>query len=135
MAPLVFSKNLTMKKLALLLSIVLITMYVSCKKENDGPGEIYGRWKLTETLSDPGDGSGKYIKVKEDKYVAFDASGKILGDALPDLLTFRILDSVRIEVTAKNQKQPLTYWYKVSRTKLTLNPPCIEGCGLRFERK
>jgi hypothetical protein len=127
-----------MKKILLILLAAASIIYVSCKKtdDNDGPGEVYGKWKLTETMQDPGDGSGKYIKVTGDaKYITLDKSGKFEGDAIPELLTFKILDSVRMEVTGKNQSQPYNYRYKVSAKSLTLNPPCIEGCGFRFVRQ
>jgi hypothetical protein len=127
-----------MKKILLILLAAASIIYVSCKKtdDSDGPGEVYGKWKLTETMQDPGDGSGKYIKVTGDaKYITLDKSGKFEGDAIPELLTFKILDSVRMEVTGKNQSQPYNYRYKVSAKSLTLNPPCIEGCGFRFVRQ
>jgi len=124
-----------MKKLLLPLLAILCIFYLSCKKGNDSPGEIYGTWKLTETLMDPGDGSGKYQKAKgKDKYLILEKSGKIEGDVLTEFSTFKILDSVRIELKAKSNNQVLTYYYKVSAKSLTLNPPCIEGCGLRFKR-
>lgn len=130
-------KQLFDMKKALLLSIFcLSTLFFGCKKSTEGSGELYGKWKLTETLNDPGDGSGKYMKVKGDaKYLILNHSGKIEGDATPDLLTFKIVDSVRIEVTSKNYTQPFTYLYKATAKTLTLNPPCIEGCGLRFIRQ
>ncbi|HKG08553.1 MAG TPA: hypothetical protein VKB19_18940, partial [Pedobacter sp.] len=52
-----------MKKVMLALLIITAASYISCKKEGDTAGELYGKWKLTEQLSDPGDGSGKYQKV------------------------------------------------------------------------
>lgn len=66
-------------------------------------GEVYGTWKLTEIWQDPGDGSGKYIKVTgHTKYLTLEQSGKIKGDAIPDLYVFKILDSVRMEITKPN---------------------------------
>jgi hypothetical protein len=127
-----------MKKILLILLAAASIIYVSCKKtdNNDGPGEVYGKWKLTETMQDPGDGSGKYIKVSGDaKYLTLNKSGKFEGDALPDLFSFRILDSVKMEVSSNTYKMPMTYYYKVSAKSLQLNPPCIEGCGYRFERQ
>lgn len=125
-----------MKKLWLALFIVFSVSFVSCKKGNNGPGEIYGTWKLTETWNDPGDGSGKYTKVEGPaKYVTFDRSGNIKGNAMPDAVKYKILDSTQLEITAKNYPQPLNYRYKVASNTLELNPPCYEGCGLRFVRK
>jgi len=132
-----------MKKRLLLLLAIACLLYVSCKKSdnnNDGPGEVYGKWKLTETMFDIGNGNGKYTKVNgETKYLTLeksaDKAGKFKGDALPDLFSFRILDSVKMEVYSNTYKMPLTYYYKVSAKSLQLNPPCIEGCGYRFVRE
>ena len=115
---------------------VFSLVYLGCKKEEDGPGEVYGTWKLTETMNDPGDGSGKYKKVEGDlKYLTLERSGEISGDVLSNLERFNVLDSARIEFSTKTAKERVIYYYKVSANSLTLNPPCIEGCGLRFVRK
>ncbi|MBT2560520.1 hypothetical protein J7E50_23745 [Pedobacter sp. ISL-68] len=132
-----------MKKVLLLLLAIAGVLYVSCKKtdkDNDGPGEVYGKWKLTETMQDPGDGSGRYKKVSgQAKYLILsksaDKAGKFEGDALPDLFSFRILDSVKMEVYSNTYKMPMIYQYKVSAKSLQLNPPCFEGCGYRFVRE
>jgi len=125
-----------MKKALFLVVMIIGFFYSSCKKTVDGPGEIYGTWKLTETLNDPGDGSGKYIKVKGDaKYLILRSTGQVTGDAMPELTAFRVLDSSRVEIFTKNYTMPLTYYYKVTAKTLTLNPPCIEGCGLKFVRQ
>ncbi|MCX2574574.1 hypothetical protein [Pedobacter sandarakinus] len=123
-------------KIYMVLGITIIVL-LSCGKNplSDRPGEVYGTWKLTETLFDPGDGSGKYEKVKENKSLNLSKTGIISGDALPDLNAFRILDSVRMEVTLKANQTILVYRYKATANMLTLNPPCIEGCGYRFIRR
>lgn len=124
-----------MKKTIAIFAAAVCILYFSCKKLTDGVGEVYGKWKLTESYMDPGDGSGKYQPVKENLFLTFDKSGKVTGDAAPTLLTFKILDSINIEFTATGQNRPIVYRYKVSERALTLNPPCIEGCGLRFIRQ
>ncbi|WP_316832472.1 hypothetical protein [Pedobacter aquatilis] len=127
-----------MKKILTPLVIILAFIsYTACKKSSisDGPGEVYGKWKLTETLFDPGDGSGKYTKVKEDKYLTMYKEGKMEGDALPDLSAFKIVDSVTMEVTSKTYNRVLPYRYKATANTLVLNPPCFEGCGYKFVRQ
>ena len=124
-----------MKKLLLLLSIVIGITYSSCKKNNDGLGEVYGKWKLVETLADPGDGSGKYIKTKEDLSLVLTKSGKVEGDAMLNTESFKVLDSVSIEFKNSNPAQTITYRYKVTNNSLWLYPPCIEGCGFHYTRK
>lgn len=132
-----------MKKIVLLILATAGLLYISCKKTDkgiDGPGEVYGKWKLIETMQDPGDGSGRYKKVTgAAKYLVLsksaDNAGKFEGDAIPDLFSFRILDSVKMEVSSNTYKTPLIYYYKVSAKSLQLNPPCFEGCGYRFVRE
>lgn len=124
-----------MKKLQLTLFIGLVLSIASCKKENNGSKEIYGSWKLTATRNDPGGGNSVYIKVSENKYATFDTDGNIKGDAMPELISYKILDSVRMEVKSKIYADPLIYRYKITSNALELNPPCIEFCGLRFVRK
>ncbi|WP_316828890.1 hypothetical protein [Pedobacter miscanthi] len=132
-----------MKKTSLFLLAVIVLLYVSCKKtnkDNNGPVEVYGRWKLTETRFDIGSGNTPYQKVSgQAKYLTLeksaDKAGKFKGDAIPDIFAFRILDSIRMEVFSNTYKMPSTYYYKVSANTLELNPPCIEGCGYRFVRE
>ncbi|SDF97620.1 hypothetical protein SAMN05421827_102293 [Pedobacter terrae] len=128
-----------MRKILLLLALVGI-INGSCKKSDDRPGEVYGEWKLTETLADIGNGQGKYKKVTgEAKYLKVERSGdqvgRFTGNAMPNLLSFKILDSVRMEVYSSNYQMPAIFRYQVSAKSLELNPPCIEGCGYRFVRK
>ncbi|WP_342331852.1 hypothetical protein [Pedobacter sp. FW305-3-2-15-E-R2A2] len=128
-----------MKKGLLLLFIAISGLFFSCKKNKDKSEavEIYGKWKLTETMADPGDGSGKYIKATgEPKYLSFSQDGKLEGDALSfETFRYRILDSARIEVLYNVYLQPQIYGYKLSSKTLEIYPPCIEGCGLRFVRQ
>ncbi|WP_316816693.1 hypothetical protein [Pedobacter nyackensis] len=123
-----------MKKSLFIITAFLGLFFTACKKNEEGTGKLYGNWKLKETLADPGDGSGRYIMVKEDKYLKMSPSGKITGDALPGLSDFKIVDSVRIEVYSKNTNQNSIFYYTVTGNTLTLNPPCTEACGLKFIR-
>jgi hypothetical protein len=124
-----------MRKLALILLAITTFFYIACKKESSKESTIYGKWKLTETLADPGDGSGKYMPVKgAAKYVVLEESGKISGEAFPEAISFKIVDSIRLEITFKDRKEPASFRYKVSGSILEINPPCIEQCGLRFRR-
>jgi hypothetical protein len=54
-----------MKKLLPLL--LCLISFSACEKENDKsceePGDLVGKWKLTEIRSDPGDGSGRWQSV------------------------------------------------------------------------
>lgn len=125
-----------MKTFWLALFIAFTASFVSCKKDRNTTGEIYGTWKLTETWTDPGDGSGKYIKATgKARYITFERSGEISGDAIADLYRFRILNSDQIEILSTKYKMPEIYHYKLNGNNLELNPRCFEGCGLKFIRK
>lgn len=128
-----------MKKGLLLLFIAISGLFFSCKKDKakSEAVEIYGKWKLTETMSDPGDGSGKYMKVTgEPKYLSFNKDGKLKGDALSlETFRYRILDSARVEILYNVYLPPTIFTYKLTSKTLSLHPPCIEGCGLRFVRQ
>ena len=98
------------------------------------PKAIIGTWKLTESLADPGDGSGKYTPVTgPDKFITFDGNGKVTGEAAPNITGYRILDTNKIEFTTV-QNTTMTFRYKITGNQLELNPPCIEACGSKFVR-
>jgi len=122
-----------MKKLLLTCAILCTALLFSCKKDTQGTGEIFGKWLLTEQYSDPGDGSGTYQKVKERKTATFSRTGEITGEVFESPTSFKVLDSVRMEITTKINTY--VYRYKVTDKYLQLNPPCIEGCGLKFVRE
>lgn len=114
--------------------ITFITLLSSCKKEDKGSTEIYGTWKLTEVWDDPGNGSGKYTKVKgKPRYIVIDTAGKLEGDAMPGIVGYKILDKERMEILSPVYTLTV-YQYKLTGNNLELNPPCDEGCGLKFKR-
>ena len=113
---------------------------VKCKNGKAVPMPFYdakavvGKWKLTETLADPGDGSGRYTPVTGPaKYVIFDANGNVSGEASPSVTSYKIIDDEKIEFTTV-QNTKIIHRYKIVGNQLELNPPCIEGCGAKFIR-
>ena len=123
-----------MKKILILLFVAGLG-FAACKKDANTSGEIYGKWRLIATLQDPGDGSGKYeVVTGKPKVLVLSRSGQISGDALPNLHSFEVLDSTRLAVYSEANQNPITYRYQLKSNSLTLNPPCIEGCGFKFLR-
>lgn len=122
-----------------LILILFIVPGSSCTKnlnENTPhPVVLTGRWKLTETLADPGDGSGKWARVKKNEnfYIEFDKNGGFSSAQSSNINTYRVTDSVTIEFTL-NDKTTHNYRYYINRSILTLMPPCIEPCGMRYVR-
>lgn len=98
-------------------------------------GELYGKWQLREVYQDPGDGSGRYELAKGDaKYLTFTREGVVSGDAIPGYVRFKILDGQRVALYIDDKTKPIEVGYKVDSHRLTLTPPCIEGCGFKFIR-
>jgi hypothetical protein len=122
-------------KLLILLTIVMASA-CSLYKGRSSSSPLAGKWQLTETLSDPGDGSGKWVPAETGviKYVTFGTDGTVGGNALAGTTRFAYTDSTHIALTQKGNTLPVTYRYKISQSTLTLNPPCREACGMRYVR-
>ena len=97
---------------------------------------LVGKWQLTETLSDPGDGSGKWMPAEKGnvQVVAFGKDGSVSGNAMPETSHYAITDSIHLALTQQGNVAPITYRYKITQNTLTLNPPCREACGMRYIR-
>jgi hypothetical protein len=127
-----------MKNSLRLLSMIILFLVTSCDKENVSLDRetITGRWKLTETLADIGNGSGKWTPVapKDTKIVEFRADGSLSGNAFPDYVDYILEDSVTINLIRKDLHLGV-YRYSFENGKLNMGyKGCIEACGLRFEK-
>ena len=125
------TKKIKMKKVALL--ILVVFAFSACKKDIKN-SELIGKWKLIESLADPGDGRGtwqpsdpsnpKYIEFLKDGTLMFTPSGQY--------------DSERYEITSDSTMTFFrgsgnsTMRYHMSGNLLTLNSPCIEACGSKY---
>lgn len=121
-----------MKNILLLIAIVFA--FSACQKAFINKGLI-GKWKLTEYLADPGDGSGTWqkadplspqsIEFRQDESLIFSPGGiydynryKITSDTT--MYFFKGDDSISMR-------------YRLSENVLIINPPCIEGCGQKYK--
>jgi hypothetical protein len=119
-----------------ILLLILFSFFIICceKSKQVENNSLVGKWKLTESFADPGDGSGdwqpadparpSYLEFKTDGTVAITPYNiynaehyKITSDST--LLFIRSTDSIFTR-------------YSFSKTLLTLYPPCIEGCGQKY---
>lgn len=127
-------KNITFA--LLLLMAVIITAGCSSQNTKVASPTLVGKWQLTETLSDPGDGSGKWMPAEKDskQLVEFGKDGSVSGNAMPETSHYTITDSIHLALTQQGNTAPITYRYKVAQNTLTLNPPCREACGMRYIR-
>ena len=53
------------------LTFLILTFWLMSCEEEVTDVELVGTFKLIETLSDPGDGSGKFRKISSDKTIEF----------------------------------------------------------------
>lgn len=128
-------------KILSLITLAFLFLLGSCDKENANLDRksLSGKWILTESLADIGNGKGtwKAVPKKDVKHVEFKADGALSGDAFPDYISYTIKDSVTISMTHKNQSIQ-NYTYRFEDDKLSMSPAgpmiCIEGCGSRFEK-
>lgn len=122
--------------------IILSFLIISCEKSAKTNPALNGKWLLKKYYSDPGDGSGKYQNVHPDStfilniYENGSVSANTSFYGLNNFKSYMVLDSTRIQFNMKNHiSVPSTvYYYSFIKDTLVLNPPCIEGCGLKFVR-
>ncbi len=129
----------------LLFSILAALLFaVSCEKQSGFSLEatLEGTWVVKQVWADPGDGSGTYNKVtvKPAPEITFRADGTVSSSSgffgLHMIDSFKVIDSAQVLLSFKPQSsQPqMIYRYSFEGNVLELNPPCIEGCGLKLVR-
>jgi hypothetical protein len=94
---------------------------------------LIGTWTIKETLSDPGDGSGKWEPVSTGETLNFKSDGTISGTALGNIKSYKIIDSIRIQFIEANDNTYICR-FLINDEYLEINPPCRERCGSRFKR-
>ncbi len=122
-----------MKKLHNLILIFIILSLTACDKFGS-EASIIGKWKLNETLADPGDGSGKWQSVSGSKYyLILNSDGSVTGDAITDFKQYRIIDDRMIEFVFQNGTTT-TRSYKLNNNILEISGGCYEACGSRYKK-
>ncbi|WP_439583663.1 hypothetical protein [Dyadobacter bucti] len=137
-----------MKLIQTFLLTFLFTAIFCCKKDEKGPAEntgLVGKWKLVESLVDPGDGSGTFRKVDEiaSTVVEFKANGdfkEVKGPIYSSINvynTYKILDDKSLELSLTNNPQmqmPPTTWYysELTPTSMKLSYGCDKPCVGKF---
>ncbi|HNP34058.1 MAG TPA: hypothetical protein PKN96_12265 [Flavobacterium sp.] len=132
-----------MKKYILILGIT--TFLVSCSSENIRPSEtseFLGKWKLTEVLIDPGDGSGTYQPVTGNRIIEFLTNGNISSNySLCPFYTGTATQFTTPYYADQNYILPKACFgegsnigYQRDNDNLILSYPCYEGCLYKFIR-
>ncbi|RWY47966.1 lipocalin family protein [Mucilaginibacter gilvus] len=131
-----------MKTIVKLTAVALILLIAACGKESKFlvNTSLQGKWKLSATYADPGDGSGKYLPVSASntEYVQFKTDGTLAGTAFVNYESYAEKDSVTLIFTATDHITKQNFRYSIKGNELTMSPAgpimCIEGCGERFTK-
>ena len=114
-------------------------MFLSCRKTPVIVNtSITGRWIQVETLTDPGDGSGKWRPVNMPNYyfIKFQPGDSVQsnisrGDGMAS--KYKILtDSTLYLIYAESDT--VSYFYQIKGNILTLEGGCFERCGMKFKK-
>lgn len=127
-----------MKNKSLFILVLLTIAFAACtsiKRKSNAP-TLVGKWQLTETLADMGDGKATWTRVSKDSVqsVEFSKDGKVSGNAFYSTTAYKVTDSNHVEFSITGNTSSVTHRYQVTATTLLLNPPCREACGMRFIR-
>ena len=119
----------------LTLTSLLLILVTSCEEDLDTT-TVIGKWKLIETLSDPGDGSGEYEKYEGNQIATIYSDSSVV---FIEGFCFSQggVDGKEAIVKVNTIYWPdcnLTYVYELKEEYLFFYPPCIEPCGLKFEK-
>ncbi len=124
-----------MKYFITILSLFLITL-LACTKSSKNTSSIIGRWKLTETLADPGNGSGEWMPATSDYLIQFykdSSAGDNAVTAGAELYKYSLLNDSTIKLFYLNGTN-FTFYFKADANHLTLMGECIEACGSKYIR-
>ncbi len=132
-------KKETMKTFIRTAFVLIAVILSACKKENSGSG-LTGKWQLTATLIDPGDGSGTWMPASQEigaRYVKFDTNGTLEGTAFSEYVTYKLKGSDTVTFAAKDNTIQ-NYRYSIKSDTMVMSPAgpiaCYEPCGIKFAK-
>lgn len=128
-----------MFKLLLPVLLVLTGLTQSCSKKSTAHGgELVGKWKQTEYLIDPGNGSGTWQPYQgEPTFLTFKADGTVEYNrpvfTMQDYDRYSIIEVGKMWLLSSSGDSA-QHSYSIENNRLTIGLRCIEPCGARFER-
>ena len=127
------------KTLALEFAILLLSCSDTDDKTTDST--LIGKWKLTEILMDPGDGSGTFHPVNSKKITEFHSDGTITSNGsicmasdqtnFPGKGTYSLVDST-IYSSDCAKGLPLNITFNFEEASLIISYPCDEPCREKY---
>jgi len=129
-----------MRKSIQLLLLALVFFVAACDKDTlqTTDNTLTGKWKLSEVLADPGDGSGKWTPVAKKTpydYVEFKENGDLSGNLFTEYKSYMLKDDITIQFSIDEDRKQ-EFRYSIVNGVLSISPSypsfCIEACGSRF---
>lgn len=123
-----------------LLLLAICGSLLSC--QNTGQQELLGKWQLTATLIDIGDGQGTYAESNSGKTIEFLADGSVVcngtlcgigGEIGQESKGVYTLDDGKI-VPEGCDPDALPIQFQLTGDELILNYSCIEACGEKYRK-
>lgn len=118
-----------MKRVLLLVFVAFA--FSACKKEVRDT-DLIGKWKLTEYLADPGDGSGTWQPAPNSQFIEFVKDGTLIFSPTGqyDSKRYNVTSDSTMIFSGDSYDYPMRY--NLSGNLLTLKPQCIEACGMKY---
>jgi len=115
--------------------IIVIGMTASCKKKE--VSVFVGKYKLVETLVDPGDGSGIFQSVSSDKTIEFSENYTVTSNG--DLCSMSVDADVETSGTYSDLDSVLhstscSLNMLLDGDEIIITYPCIEPCQAKYEK-
>lgn len=117
------------------IALFFLCVMIACTKSSGKTSlSLIGRWKLTETLADPGNGSGTWMPATTDYIIQFNNDST--ASQIPITPAWNInrysvtSDSTIILFYSNGTNQSL--YFKIENNILTLMGGCIEACGSKY---
>lgn len=129
-----------------LLFIILSTAITSCSTTANSPDlnldkeEITGKWQLTASLADPGDGSGTWQPVENGRTLEFTSKGLVKSSTSfcsGEDINETSYDNTEKIISTDCGENTFELKYELKDGDLYVyphSPRCIEACGSKYEK-
>ncbi|MFD0860728.1 hypothetical protein ACFQ1M_00800 [Sungkyunkwania multivorans] len=129
-----------MKNSLLAISLLISALLSYSCSDDDNAQELVSKWKLTEQLADPGDGSGEFEPVSIDRTLSFYADGTVTSDG--DLCVLFLTNENSSSGTYTSEhilpancvSSDYRIVYEIENDELLLYFPCFEPCVQKYRR-
>ena len=110
---------------------------IACTKSSDKTSSsVIGRWKLTEALADPGDGSGRWMPATTEYIIQFNKDSTAYENPVNpyrNVKRYSVANDSTLTLFYSNGTS-FNFYFKIESNTLTIMGGCIEACGTKYRR-